>query len=220
MIEAESPTELQVGRDKVLIYETKVVILAARAMDWPLREFCRPPIYFKDCKFYLRGKSKAEPPYAMRYELWVWPEEVHDQSSQPVYYDEQYVRQRDAAFRTERGREFIRPILLTFYPLLGFFWSNFKERHLTTYGIDVISATRASVTMGFLFCLLEGVFTGWLRGGFLAMVLGNGDLISVDWFLLIGLGLDCIFRCNQLLRGDVQYPWGFFEWLIPWRKKL
>ena len=50
-------------------------------MDWPIREFCRVPIYFGGRKYYVRSRTKAERPYAMVYELSVYlePCESHDE---------------------------------------------------------------------------------------------------------------------------------------------
>lgn len=214
----QQPEEHCVGRDKVLIYDDKVVILAANEMDWPLREFCRPPIYFRGCKLYLREKSPAEAPYVMRYELWGWPENLHEESPHSVLYDEAYVQDRDAEAAREKFHARGRGFLVWFYPLLGFLWSSCKEKHLVPFGIRAISATRMSIALAFNLMILEGVFAGWLGRGLLAAAFDDRDVIVIDWIALFALGLDSLFRYSQLLHGEAQYPWGFFEWAAFWRK--
>jgi len=47
-------TEFSIGPDKVLIAGDRVIIYAAQAMtEWTVREFRRPPIFFRDKKYYL-----------------------------------------------------------------------------------------------------------------------------------------------------------------------
>jgi len=42
-------TEISIGPDKVLIAGDRVIIYAAQAMtEWTVREFRRPPIFFRD----------------------------------------------------------------------------------------------------------------------------------------------------------------------------
>lgn len=211
---------LAVGVDKVWAEGETIFILSTREMqEWRIREFQRMPIYFRGSKYYLRNKTQAMRPFVVRYELAPWPQDFHDQSSRFVTYDEDYVAQREAGSRSEVKAEWVRSCLLPFYPFLGFLWSGFKERVLMRYGFLPISITSASVMLAFHFWVLEGVFAGWLRGGLLMAVFSSPALAWLDFALLPVLGLDCVVRCNQLLRGEVESPYGFLEWLWPAKKE-
>jgi hypothetical protein len=213
-----SEAAIAVGSDRVRIENGRPVIEAAEAMDWPVREFCRVPIYFADRKYYVRRRSQAQPPFAARYELWPWPDELRDQSTHAVFYDEDYVTERDEAAKRRRRFDRIHFLLLPFYPLLGLCWSGFKNRVLQPVGFEPRSITWASVVMIFNLWIVEGIFVGWLRGGLLIWWFGSGNLRSADGLLLVVLTLDTTWRANQLLKSDVQEHLGFCEWLWPRRR--
>src|SRR5690349_429314 len=88
--------EITVGSDRVYLVDDKVVVLASREMlDWTVREFCIRPIYIQDKKYYLKRKQKVPSPYAFRYELAPWHAELGAESPRSIYYDAEYVADRD-----------------------------------------------------------------------------------------------------------------------------
>lgn len=205
------------GSDKVHAEGERLIIQATEPMDWPIREFCRIPLYFQGRKYYLRSKRKGEPPYAMVYELWPWPTGSHEASTRQVIYDEAYVLERDRMAAKGRGYERLHVILLPLYPLLGLCWSGFKNRVLASIGFEPGSITKASIALTFNLFIAEGVFVGWLAGGLLMYLLQRPGLRVVDWALMIMLGADSLMRFSQSLKLDVDRHWGFCEWLWPKR---
>src|SRR5690348_5652450 len=95
-IEDTQPTEFIVGSDKVVIEGDHLLVYASEAMDWPIREFCKMPIWFREQKFYVRSKRAGQTARGMIYELAPWPEDFHgSESPQCVCYDEEYVSERN-----------------------------------------------------------------------------------------------------------------------------
>jgi hypothetical protein len=210
-----SAVKFAVGSDRVWIDGEHLMIEAAEPMDWPVREFCKVPIYFEGRKYYLRGKTQAESPFAARYELWPWPIDLKDQSTRSVFYDLEYVTDRDEAAKRRRRFDTTHFLLLPFYPLLGLCWSSFKNRVLQPVGFEPRSITWASVVLIFNLCIIEGIFVGWLQGGLLLWWFGSGNLRSVDVAVLLVLALDAAWRGHRLLKSDVQEHLGFCEWVWP-----
>lgn len=206
---------VNVGSDKVTYEGDRLIVHAAVPMDWPVREFCKVPIFFLGRKYYVRAKRPDERPHAMVYELWPWPEDLHESSSQAVVYDAAYVANRDRTTATERKNDWSYLLLVPFYPFLGLCWSGFKTRMLSPMGFEPGSITKASVALTFNLFLLEAVFVGWLAGGAFTHLLSRPGLRPLDWLLLILLGADSVIRFSQSLRMDVERHWGFCEWLRP-----
>jgi hypothetical protein len=217
--EADSRIVL-VGADKVAVSADRVVIYAVNPMDWPVREFHRVPIFFDGGKFYLRTKSaETTPPFVMRYELWLWPANLHEESSEKITYDGGYVDNRDEAARRNRVENIWHTILLPFYPLLGFCWSNFKQGWLQRIGFDPRETTSISIFVGFTLLFSEAVFVGWLQRGLVTVFFDSARYIPVDMALLLLLMADTVLRYGRLLDLDNQTHWGFGEWLWPRRRK-
>jgi hypothetical protein len=209
---------IHVGPDLTCVEGDALVIYAVTPMDWPVREFFRVPIFVRGWKYYLRQKSKAKPPFAMRYELCRWPDDSHDESNLPVTYDELYVRQRDLDALAERRANRAYFFLVPFSPLLGLCWSGFKERVLGPLGFAPSTITKGSVALTFFLWIGEGIFVGWLRGGMLLAVFSAPRLQVADWVLFVLLGLDSAIRFSGLLRSETDYHLGFCEWLKPRRR--
>ena len=88
---------VQVGSDKVIFDGHRIIIDAAHPIhDWDVREFCHHPIYFQGGRYLLVGKRRVAKPYAIRYELHAWPENLHQSSTVSFTYDEDFVVARDA----------------------------------------------------------------------------------------------------------------------------
>jgi hypothetical protein len=208
---------VDIGSDQVTVDRERLIIHAAEPMDWPIREFCRVPIYFAGRKYYLRSKRAGERPRQIIYELWPWPAELHESSGRHVIYDEAYVLARDELAAKRRGHERLYLVLLPAYPLLGLCWSRFKNHVLVRLGFEPGSITKASVALTFCLFMVQGIFVGWLAGGMLMYFLGRPGLRLADWALVFVLGADSVMRFSQSLKLDVELHWGFCEWLWPRR---
>ena len=209
---------VNIGSDEVYLEGERVVIHAAEPMQWPIREFCKVPIFFQERQYYLRSKRQDVPARRMVYELWPWPADLHEASHRAVVYDEFYVTERDAAAGTSRRHGRLYVALLPFYPLLGLFWSGFKQRVLGQVGFEPGSITRVSIALTFNLFIAQGIFVGWLGGGLLTCFLGWAALRPIDWALMLILGADSAMRFGQSLKLDVEHQWGFCEWLLPRRR--
>jgi hypothetical protein len=172
------------------------------------------PIYFNGNKYYLLRKTPGPRPYAFHYHLAPWHSDLGTESTRSIEYNEEYVAQRDARFRSDRRDERIHPALMCVYPLLGICWSRFKVRELGPRGFEPRSITEASIMLLFASWMAEGVFVLYFRLGFFALVLGRMWLLWVDWLLFILLPIDCAIRCGKVLEGEESPP-GFLEWA--WR---
>jgi hypothetical protein len=210
---------IMVGGDKVVCTGHKIYVHARCEMDWPIREFSRPVIYVRGQRLYLAAKRKAEPPYAMCYELWPWPENVHDRSPHTITYDEGYVAERDADFKTETGHARLRMILVPIYPLLGFLWAGSKERVLVPCGFQLRRATYASIGAAMFFCFMELIYLSWLRDGLLVSFFQNTALTVIDCLMLIVLLADSGIRGAILQGGNPNLAPGLLEWLVPRRPR-
>lgn len=208
-----------VGTDRVCLSGDRLIIEAAAPMDWPVREFCRVPIYFEGRKFHVRRVTDGIAPIARRYELWPWPVDLHDQAPRVVIYDLTYVKERDEAARARRGANRWHLALLPFFPFLGLCWSGFKSRVLMQAGFEPRSITSASIALVFFLFIVEGIFVGWLHLGLLMWFLQNANLRAADFVLTAVLLADVVLRYSQHLKLDVDQPWGFCEWLWPRKRK-
>lgn len=181
-------------------------------MDWPIREFCRMPIWFEGRKYYLRAKHRDTSARHI-YELWLWPNDLHHGSTQSVVYDRAYVAERDQLAVVTRRRSIAYYMLLPFYPFLGLLWSRCKNNVLVPAGFEVKSITSASIALTFYSFFALGVFIGWLQGGVLAWF-ASPELQWLDWLIVLALGADSAMRFGQSLKCDVECYWGFCEWLF------
>lgn len=211
--------DMRFGSDVICTGPDCLVILASHPMDWQVREFCRVPIYVEGRKYFLRLKSKADPPFAMRYELSPWPETFCEESSEVVYYTKHFVAERDRdAVQAQRG-DVINLLLLPSYPLLGLCWSGFKRGKLRRAGFEPSSITKASIVMLFHLWVVEGIFVGWLHGGLLMLVFSSPTIRTFDWLLLFALTADTMMRGSGAMRLSTGYHMGFCEWLWPGKNK-
>src|SRR5260221_2710458 len=186
-------------------------------MDWPLRDFCKIPIWFQGRRYFLQSKRLGGTRRATVYELWPWPVDLHEASPNGVVYDSDYVIARDAAAARRDRNEKLHLMLLPFYPLLGLFWSGFKNSVLCPIGFEPGSITRASVVLTANLFIAEGIFVGWLAGGILMYFVNLPALRIVDWGSLLILGADAVMRFGQSLKFGVERHYGFCEWLWPGR---
>ena len=216
---------LWVGKDCLTITDQFVVIDAANEMlDWQVREFQRTPIFLGDFKFFLRQKIRAKPPFALRYLLERWPDDAQfDAAAFSYVYDEQFVAERDAEVARVQKYECIGRFLICFYPLLGFLWSGTKKK-LIPAGFVPRSINGISIFTCVCLMLLQGTFLR-MRLGLFTMLFGKLGklelgLLTADYVLLFLMLVDTVFRFDQQIKGVVEYPWGFCEWVTkPFRRK-
>jgi hypothetical protein len=207
------------GTDQVSFVGKAVVIYAKREMpDWEVRGFQRNAIYFQGHKYYLANQSPAKPPYLVRYELHAWPENFHDESKISFTYDEASVAERDQAVKVDRYEGTAHYALLPLYPLLGFCWSDFKERVLARYGFGAGAITGASLMLSVGVFMVEGIFILYFNHGFLEITFGNVLGMWLDYFIFWTAPFDCAIRYSQVLRNE-DVPDGYLEWLFKFRLK-
>jgi hypothetical protein len=159
----------------------------------------------------------------MRYILQRWPEDADfDAAAFSFTYDEQFVAERDAEHARNARYEKLGRILICLYPLLGFLWSGTKKK-LVPAGFIPRSITGVSIFTCICLLLLQGTFMR-MRIGFITLVFGNlsrlnFELLVADYVLFGLMLLDIIFRFDQHIK-NVEYPWGFCEWITrPFRAK-
>lgn len=206
----ESDALTQLGPDELVPADEGFVIRSPADMPWSVREFCRTPIWYQDKKYYLHRKQFDEDRRCFVYDLRHWPSDHAQASSEEIFYDLAYIEERDRESDHNRKRDRWSLLLRPFYPLLGYAWSDYKNRVLVPMGFRPDSITRLSVFVSFNIAFVTGIFVGWLR---------QGEPI-VMWSIMIVFGLDCAVRFTQSLHFDVEGHWGFLEWLLPsrWRK--
>src|SRR5579871_5551397 len=145
----------KVGPDRAAFYGELLIIDARREMpDWTIREFARKPIYFRDKKYFLKSRTTAEKPYAVRYVLEPWPEDHTEVPRQFFVYGESAALERDESIRTERTHDITYHLLLPLYPLLGFLWTDTKDK-LARIGFETRRLNLASLLLSFAFLLPE-----------------------------------------------------------------
>ena len=197
---------------------------AVEIPEWQVREFYRMPIYIGECRFFLRNKAPAQPPFAFRYTLERWPagEEFSTARSSFTTYDEEFVRDRDAEHARRQRCDKLGRAMMVLYPVLGFLWSGAKRR-LIPFGFIPRSITGVSIFTGGFLLLLQAIFSR-MQLGFFSFLFGDLAafkfwLFAADHLLLAFLLIDCVLRLDQHIKG-VEHPWGFCEWLAaPFRGK-
>lgn len=223
-----------IGPDRVIITAQEVAIEAKHPMpDWHVREMNHIPVYFEDRKYYLVEQRRAQPPFAERYLLLPWPEDMGSNAKTFYSYDAEAVAEREGQLSTGRFESVIRACLLPFYPVLGFLWSGTQKR-LMRFGFMPHSITGVSLFTGF--CLLFGelIFlsvlinaslrSGKLMFGGLLRALVPWDhfqlgpvsipVAVVDLLLVVAVLVDVCVRFGRHFHED-QWAGGFLEWLLP-----
>jgi len=221
----EQAQTLWVGKDHLTITGEHVIIDAAREIqDWEVREFQRVPIFVGEFKFFLRQRSVGQKPFAMRYVLERWPDDAHFAAAQYSFtYDEQFVRDRDAALGAQDRFDKLGKALMPLYPLLGFLWSGTKKK-LIPCGFIPRSITGVSIFTCVCLMILQGTFIR-MRIGFITILFGKMKtielgLLGLDYLLLVLMLVDTVLRFDQHIK-NVEVPWGFCEWITkPFRKKV
>src|SRR5690242_7562707 len=94
---------IRVGADRVTIRGEEIIIDARRRFaDWQVRELNPVPIYFQERKYLMVQSSRGHAPFAARYVLKQWPENLISNSTRFHTYDEAVVAERDTGSRGEQ----------------------------------------------------------------------------------------------------------------------
>ena len=196
--------ELRVGPDVVRVEGGILAVYSRRDMsDWVVREYCQPAIWFQDQKFFLRSRQRVRGRRRWKYSLCPWPAEDLQSPPYAISYSELYVSEREREFRSEHAVGLGRCLLLPFYPLLGFLWSEMKD-DLAALGFNARSLTSISIMIELGGAMVLGIFIGCL---------GFWSVLNV--LLFLGLGLDAVFRFDSVLR-DHRRQLGLLEWCFRW----
>jgi hypothetical protein len=176
--------------------------------DWEVRKYRPTKIIIADRPYVITAKHVIESKKLI-YRLEPWGTRV-DIPGRVICYDEQYVRTREAEYKSRPGRERGYRLLAPAYPLIGFVWSSSKAKLEEKFGICPVRATKWSVVVEIPFALAAALafwfsfsFEGFLEA-FVAMVL---------------LASDLLMRGDDLMR-EVPVPRGFLEWIWHKRKQL
>jgi hypothetical protein len=231
-----APEKIKIGPDQVEIVGNQVIIDARHIFpDWQVREHSRIPIYFRDQKYFLRQKADAQKPYAIRYVLERWPDDLRETSRLSLDYGEEAVSDREAAIRGGHFDDVGRAAFLLFFPVVGMLWSRTKDK-LARFGVVPRTVTGISIMVTFGLVLLEGVFakmllmgslkTGHVVVGGMLRTFASQDywhigpiavrILWLDVALFILLVLDVLIRYSHHLYDNGYNP-GFLEWMF--RKK-
>jgi hypothetical protein len=201
--------------------------------DWEVREMNPPPVYFDDKKYQLVDKRRAERPYAMRYTLQPWPEDLVSTTKLFHAYDAEAVNERDGGASSGARDELIRAFMMPFYPFLGMLWSGTQKR-LTRFGFVPHAISGISIFITFCLAFGQGIFavvmlnaslrSGKMMIGGMIRALAAGDnlhigpvaipIVWLDVLLALALVADFAIRYTNYLRED-QWAGGFLEWLVP-----
>ncbi len=196
-----------VGSDHVQEDEGRVVVRTRTVMlDWAVQPYCRPRVHFRDKEYAITGKEKVGREVVYSLSPWSNPKEL---ASSEIFYDEDYVKERDRARRMDLVSDTLRPFLIPLYAIVGFAPALWKARLEREYGVDARAATRYSVWLEGLTTFSCMVFL--LIGLFIAI--GGADLLPRGLLTLAILVLapDTVMRIDSLLR-EHRWPSGFYEW--------
>jgi hypothetical protein len=238
-VQAKAERTIKIGPDRVLVTDTELTIDARRTFpDWDVREINQVPIYFEDKKYYLAEKRKAEPPFAVRFVLLPWPEDLTTCAKGFHSYDAETVAAREGQHRGSQYDDLARAFLMPFYPIMGFLWSGTQKR-LTRFGFEPHSLSGVSIFASFCFLFAQGVFAvvlinTSLRSGKIALggfirAMAPGDYFHlgpiripvalVDIVLIVAVLADLAMRYSEYLRED-EWAGGFLEWLLRRPKRV
>jgi hypothetical protein len=232
-LDAETGETTTIGPDRIHSAGSELTIDARHPMpDWDVREINHVPIYFADRKYCLIQKRTAQPPFAVRYVLALWPADLSSCAKGFHSYDAETVAAREALHRCSQFDELVHALLLPFYPLLGFLWSGTQKR-LMRFGFMPHTVSGISIFTGFCLLFGQGVFavvlinasaqSGKMALGGLVRALVPGDFFHlgplsipvslVDMLLIVALSADVVIRYSAYLRED-EWSGGFLEWLV------
>ena len=167
--------------------------------DFVFREFARIRIYYSDKSYCLIDRSQSSDRKTLyRYVLAPWP--AAEQPGRAMVFDEDYVDHLVGWRKQKHLESYLYPLLIPFYPVLGFCWSA-QKRYLRRIGFEVKSLSGLSNMAGFCLGLM-----GWIF--FVLFQLWPLVIVGLVFFI------DSAVRFSRSLRDDDSLPPGFFEWLF------
>ncbi len=210
----DSAAERKVGSDRV-VAEADGLVIRSRAdmLDWPTREFHRPRVHVDGKEYAIVDRTREESPdrRVFRYRLSPW-RDPREEPSAEIYYDEEYVHERDRERALDVTMTYLRPLVPVAMALIGLWPSSWKSWLEERTGCDARAATLYSV---------------WLEGmvAFLLMVTLcitlfvtalSRMMILQPWplgFIVAVLVVDTIMRLDSVMRDD-RVPSGVLEWIF------
>ena len=198
-----------VGSDHVQEDEDRVVVRTRTVMlDWAVQRYNRPRVHFRGKEYAITGKENVGREVVYHLSPWSDPKEI---ASSEIFYDEDYVKERDRDRRIDFVSDTLRPFLIPLYAIVGFAPAMWKAHLEREYGVDARVATRYSVWLEGLTTFSCMVFL--CIGVFIAV--GGADVLPRGLLALsiLVLAPDTVMRIDSLLR-EHRWPPGFYEWLI------
>jgi hypothetical protein len=211
------------GPDRVQHHGEQLIVQTGREMDdWVVRNYRKTTILFEGRRYYIARKEVLSPG-RISYFLEQWPERSNEMPGKTIFYDLEYVQERDRTFLLEQRHAWQRYLLLPFLPLIGFLFSPTKQRIEDSYGISARTTTLFSIwaeLVGFLslgvlayaFAFANLYFLGWSLSFFDVYFLATYVIGSI--LLLV----DVAMRYSSMLKEDLS-PLGLFEWVFRWRRR-
>lgn len=203
---------IQIGRDRVVVGEDRLVVDAAVDMpDWEVRNYRRMRHIFQGQSYFL-SRRMPKPGGRVVYILEHWPDDDDDQAGGTIVYDEDYVRARDRGRRRYVAAELTIPFLIWFYPLLGLLPGRLKYYLRERVGLHPENSSFASI----LFEFVAGVSAIGMNPALARIpeLSPHRGKIALAGLVLV---VDSIARYHKRLAED-PYPYGFYEWLLGRRK--
>lgn len=208
---------VQVEDDLAIYSEHSLRIHAAVDMpDWQVRQFRRIVVVFRGNHFYIADK-RSLPNGTIQYLLKPW-KDTKEIPGKIIYYDADYVRNRNESNRLYQRRKYQFMFLRLAYPLIGFLWSRTKAQLEREYWISARRATLCSVLPELACSLVAGVLLviTTVVAAYFAAAARTAVLVFDPFKLIMLLAItapDGIVRLHHLLEDSYRH-YGFFEWLF------
>lgn len=201
---------------------------AAEMSGWLVRPYRRTAVFFQGRRYYIADKVVLGN-RTIRYLLKPWAE-LHDLPGNIIYYDEDYVRERDETNRIQRRRFAQRVVwligLFPLVPIIGFLWAPTKTKIEKKVGVSSKTATISSLVVEYI-CLLScsvllqvtiwAALAGRVFGQSLFFLNPGQQIFFFNpLFFVLPIVLivpDIVMRADKLMRKSSFYP-GFYEWLF------
>jgi hypothetical protein len=216
-MQAQKKYPIKIGEDRILRKENRLIICSkVDRKEWQVQTV-RKTVICVDDELWQLSEKQQRMHKEIRYYLDPWLNAQKEIPGRIIRYDEAYVKACDEAEKKRKIAFAIGAILHIFRPLIGFFPSRIKTRIEANYGIPSRSITFVSIIIELLAFFVMGAFLQiFTYGAMHAPQL----VVFIPFFLVMPpiLLIDVIVRYHSYFREDAS-PWGFYEWLIPKRKK-
>lgn len=190
--------------DHVVELDDGVIIQAPPMEGWRVSRHRKAAIHYRGVRYQLVAVEPIDA-NTMRYRLVRWRDSDTGMASAEIHYDDEFVRARDSVRSETDARTRAGFALLSLYPILGFLWSGTRRTIHERYGFGLGAVAFSLFVESAAVCLMAT----WVLTVFIP---------PYWWAAAIALTADVAMRWASSLREDFPYPYGFFEWLIRWRR--